>query len=318
MRVDPAIAAMRGDRAPQRRAQAAMVTARDTWPTEPHVGSVLAELERYGRGTPLADCPALSRLFAPGDAAGQFSKRFCGALTVALRGEPLGQLPFRHTFDGALATLLLARAGTAQLTLSAQEPGEYDAASVVYSDSVRHDTVVAGAAQARVTDRMPDGSLAHREMRLAGGCRLALDLAREALFVGRVERRLVTLRLHRAAPRPGPVREYALADGALLQQAAGALGHSRHAMMLALLGRMQRREAAPLMAAIAGEEGPDSLRWEALREALGLDTATGFAVLCQVARSPLDPLVDVAGALRAQLTETHPQLRAFEEAQCRA
>jgi len=295
-----------------------MAAACDTWRAGPRAAPVLADLERYGRGTPFADCPALARLFAPGDAARRFSSRFCDTFAVALSGEPLGQLPFRHNFDGALATLLLARVGTAQLALSAQESGEYETASVVFSDAVRHDAVVAGAAQARVTRRMADGSLAHRDMRLAAGCRLALDLAGEALFVGRVERRLVTLRLHRTAPQPGPVREYALADGAWLQQAAGALLHSRHAMMLALLGRMQRSEAAPLMAAIAGEEGPHSLRWEALREALALDTATGFAALCRLARSPLDPLAAPAGALRAQLIEAHPPLRAFEEAHCRA
>jgi hypothetical protein len=87
-------------------------------------------------------------------------------------------------------------------------------------------------------------------------------------------------------------------------------------MMLALLGRMKCSEAAPLMAEIGIEQGADSLRWEALREALALDTAMGFAALCRVARSPLDPLAAPAGALRGQLIETHPQLRAFEEARC--
>src|SRR6478736_1894528 len=179
MRVDPAIAAMRGDRTPQRRAQAAMAAVCDSWRAEAGVAPVLAALERYGRGTPLVDCPELARLFAPGDAARRFSARFSGVFAVALSGEPLGQLPFRHSFDGALATLLLARAGTAQLTLSAQEPGEHETASVVFSDAVRHDAVVAGAAQARATRRMADGSLAHREMGLVEGCRIALHLAGE-------------------------------------------------------------------------------------------------------------------------------------------
>jgi hypothetical protein len=88
-------------------------------------------------------------------------------------------------------------------------------------------------------------------------------------------------------------------------------------MMLSLLGRMKRREAAPLMAAIAEEDGPDALRWEALREALALDTAAGFAALCRVARAPLDPLAEPAGALRAQLVKMHPELLALKEARCR-
>jgi hypothetical protein len=317
MRVDPAISALRGDRRPQDRAQAAMVAVGDEWRRDPRVAPVLEQLRDYGSGTPLADCPALERLFAPGEAALEFARRFCAAFAAALAGEPLGQLPFRHNFDGALSTLLLARAGAAQLTLCAQEPGAYNSASVVFSDASRHEAILAGAALGRESRRGHRDGLLHREVRLAEGGRLALDLTREAIFVTRVERRLVSLRLSRAAPRPGPMRECALADGALVQQAAGDIRDSRHEMMLALLGRMKRGEAAPLMAAMAQEQGADSLRWEALREALALATGEGFAALCRVARAPLDPLAAPAGALRAQLIEAHPQLRALDEAQCR-
>ena len=316
MRVDPAIAAMRGDRMPQRRAQAAMVVAADAWRAEARVAPILADLVRYGSGAELAACPSLARLFDSGTEGARFAGRFCAVYSASLMDQPFGQLPFRHGFDGALSTLLLARAGNAQLALTALEPGDYHAASVTFSDAVRHDAVVAGEAWARATRRSPDGLLVHREIRVEPECRLTLDLSHEALFVSRVERRLVTLRLHRAAAEPDTMREYRLADGALLQQAAGAIRHSRQEMMLALLGRMKRREAAPLMAEIAVRQGPDSLRWEALREALALDTAQGFAALCRLARSPLDPLAVPAGGLRAQLIEAHPRLRAFEEARC--
>ena len=107
---------------------------------------------------------------------------------------------------------------------------------------------------------------------------------------------------------PAPTREYDFATGALLRQAAGDVRASRHEAMLALLGRMGRAEAAPVMAAIAREPGDDSLRWQALRECLALDTAAGFAALCEVARAPDDPLAEPAGALRAQLLEAHPGL----------
>ena len=318
MRVDPVIAALRGDPAPQRRAQAAMVIACDAWRAEPGIAPVLADFERYGGGAALGDCPDLARLFAPGEAAGHFADAFCRRFGEAIASQPFGQLPFRHSFDGALATLLLARAGTAQLTLVAREPGRYQTTSATFSDAERHDAIVAGAARARATRRLRDGTFIQREVGLATGLRLELDLSREALFVTDVERRLVTLRLHRAAPRPAPAREYALADGALIRQAAGAIRDSRYEVMLALLGRMKRHDAAPLMAEIVSEERADSLRWEALREAFALDTAVGFAAPCRVARSPLDSLAAPAGALRAQLIEAHPQLRAFEENQCRA
>jgi hypothetical protein len=316
MRVGRSIAALRSDRMPQDRAQAALVALADAWRTDARVAPVLEDLQAFGRGAPLADCSALARLFLPGEAAERFAGRFCAVFANALAGEHLGQLPFRHNFDGALSTLLLARAGNAQLALTALEPGEYETASVTFSDAIRYDAVIAGTAQARETGRAPDGALTHSEVRLEAGRRLALNLSCEALFVSRVEQRLVSLRLHRAAPQAGPMREYSLADGALLQQAAGDIRHSRQEMMLALLGRMKRREAAPLMAEIAVEEGPDSLRWEALREALALDTAQGFAALCRVAIAPVDPLAAPAGALRGQLIEAHPQLRALADALC--
>lgn len=317
MRVDPAIVAFRGERARQSRAQATMAAACDAWRAEPRIAPVFADLRRYGGGAALPACPSLARLFAPGPEAGRFVGRFCAVHALALAGEPLGQPVLRHAFDGALSTLLLGRAGAAQLTLTALEPGEYRTASATFSDAESHHAIVAGAAQAREIRRGRDGALAESEVRLGAGSRLTFDLSRQALHVGRVERRLVTLRLHRAATSPGPMREYALADGALLKQTAGEVRQSRHETMLALLGRMKRREAVPVMAAIACQSGADSLRWEALRESLALDTAQGFAALCALARSPLDPLAAPAGALRAQLVEAHPRLRAFEEERCR-
>lgn len=172
MRVDPAIAALRDDPLPQRRAQAKMIAACDAWRAETRVAPFLTDLDRYGRGAPLADCPDLAGLFAPGDLARQFLGRFCELYCLTLAGEPLGQMPFRHNFDGVLSTLLLARAGTAQLTLTACEPGEY------------------GATAARAIDRSPPaaacvrGSAMPRLIDLAdtagcelGECVAALDAA---------------------------------------------------------------------------------------------------------------------------------------------
>ena len=63
-----------------------------------------------------------------------------------------------------------------------------------------------------------------------------------------------------------------------------------------------------LLAAMAEEEGSAHLRWQALRECLGLDSAVGFAALTGLAQRNDDPLAVPAGALRAQLLETYPQL----------
>ena len=117
---------------------------------------------------------------------------------------------------------------------------------------------------------------------------------------------------------PGPSREHDLSTGALLRQATGDIRASRQEVMLALLGRMRRAEAAPVMAAIATEPGDPSLRWQALRECLALDPAAGFAALSEVAGVASDPLAGPAGALRAQLREAYPELASLAGVACLA
>lgn len=313
MRVGPTIGAMRHDRTVLRRGQAAACAAAGRWRQDAGVAPTLAELEEYGRGAPLSSCPALARLFGPGAAADDFADGFCLAQCGALGQERFAQVAFRHSWDGRAATLLLARAGRAQLAMVAIEPGAYECPSVVLSDAVRHEAVLAGQAEARCTERDALGVLADVDLVLEPGARLALDLRRQALLVERVDARLVSLRLQRRNLDPRPTREYDAASGALRHQAAGEVRSSRHETILALLGRMRRREAAPVMAAMAREQGQDSLRWQALREALALDTAEGFRALSDVARTADDPLAMPAGALRAQLVEAHPELLALEE-----
>jgi len=317
MRIDPAIAAMRRDPVLQRRAQAAMIAAGKAWRGEPQAAAIAAELERFGAGEPLESCAGLDAVFTGSDAARGLAASLCRRFAELLASEPFGQVPFRHGFDGHASTLLLARAGRAQLILGAREPGEWGHDTAGFSDALRYDAVLAGSAHARVA-RAERAGFTTEALRLGPGVRLAFDLSCEALQVLRVERRLVSLQLHRADAAPRPSREYRLADGALLHQSAGDIRASRHETTIALLGRMERREAAPAIAALALEEGDDSLRWQALRECLVLDTEAGFRALCRVARAAGDPLAAPAGALRAQLVEAHPQLRALEGEPCRA
>ena len=320
MRIDPALAAMRRNPALQRRAQAAMIAAGDEWRRGPATAALLADLDRFGAGAPLEACPALDALFI-GGAAQVLASALCRCLAGVLEQEPFGHPPFRHGFDGQVSTLLLARAGRAHLVLHSREPGRWDFASARYGDALRYETVLAGKATAsvvRVRGEPGRRTFSSERVELAAGTRLALDLSCEALQIGNVERRLIALRLHRFDARPRPSREYALADGALLLQSAGDMRASRHETMLALLGRMGRREAAPEIAALACEPGDDSLRWQALRECLALDTAEGFRALSHVARAAGDPLAGPAGALRAQLVEAHPQLLVLEDDRCPA
>ena len=130
----------------------------------------------------------------------------------------------------------------------------------------------------------------------------------EVQLVSQVPATLAMLKLQRRVCAGAVTREYALADGRLVHQAASSPRESRLELTAALLGRMGRSDAAPLLAAMAEEHGSESLRWQALRECLTLNTAAGFATLSRIARQADDPLAAPAGALRAQLLESYPQL----------
>jgi hypothetical protein len=312
MRTSPAIAALQRDRALHLQTRTAMVGVLEAWRAEPATATILAEMAGYGAGAPIARCPALFGLFTEPGSAPRLVAGLVRALCVALAGEPFGHPPLRHGFDRGSSTLLLARSGRALLVLHACEPGDRRLDVVTFADGERREAVLAGEARGRIVCRRGrSGVFAERRIALSRGARVALDLREEALQVTAIDRRLVSLRLHRSARNPGPTREYDLSSGALLRQAAGDIRISRQEMMLALLGRMGRVEAAPLMAEIARGSGDASLRWQALRECLALDTAEGFAALAALAGAARDPLVGPAGSLRAQLLEAHPQLAAL-------
>jgi len=317
MRIDPELLALRGNASPQRDAQSAVFEAREAWRGDPRVAGVLRELEAYGKGAPLGGCRALAAAIGRHEAGQDLVGALLAHLLPALRDEPLGQVPLRQFSGKGVSTLLLAREGRTMLMLSAREAGEVGAESIAFSDGERYELVLAGQGEGRIVrlaETGPqDSRLHHAEVPLQAKVALALDQSREMLLVDRVTHRLVTLRLTRAAVEPGPTREYDLADGTFLRQASGDMRESRHELMLALLGRMGRGDAAPVMADMA-LEGSEHIRWQALRECLALDTATGFRTLGVLARDAADPLAGPAGALRAQLLETHPVLAQLETA----
>lgn len=309
MRIDPAIAAMGSRPDLQRRAQTVMRSLADGWRSEPDVAVLLDELDRFGAGDLLAACPGLHAALTRIDAASALVADWCRRFASALACNTLGQVPFRHGFDGRVSTLLLARSGRAHLVLHSIESGQQAFSTAGYSDGERHEIVLAGAARARIV-RCP--GFAEEPLSLEAGAGLALDLSHEALQVIEVDTRLVTLRLHRIAAAPGPNREYALAEGVLLRQSSGDIVASRREMAIALLGRMGCTDAVPTIAALACEPGDSALRWQALREGLALDSAAGFRALTYVAGNPGDPLAEAARALRADLVAAHPELSRAE------
>lgn len=317
MIIRPELAALRADDAPQRRAQDALGKALAAWRILPQVQCVEADLGRWSAGAEIDDLPALAALFTAHD---QSAKRFAATIVDAMAGvlvrEPLGQSPLRHYCDDISASVTLLRHGTtvlSLLTIDGHRLSQCPApTSARFAPTETFDAVLAGRAVAdrfTLANQSPERGVFEREtVSFEPGEISHRRGVREVLHWREVPSGLTLLRLQRRSDTCGIASEYALEDGALLHQAAGSPRDSRLELTAALLGRMGRRDAAPLLAAIAEEGGSEALRWQMLRECLALDTAEGFTVLCRLAADPADPLAGHAGALRAQLLESFPQL----------
>ena len=322
MLIRPELQALRGDDAPQHLAQYGLAEVTQRWRDQSGASVAAAELARFAAGAELEDLPVLAALFAPGDpSAAEFVAGLVAVQTAQLAARPLAQVTMRHYCDDVVSSLIVARHGTANLVLQAidgaglaRKPAPE---AVNFSPTETWEQVMAGSAEVErvllVGQRPGAADLTRAPMRLVPGMvchRFGLD---EAQLLRRVPGSLVTLKLQRRIGADDVVRQFSLADGSQVHQSAASPRDSRLELTAALLGRMGRSDAAPLLAAMAEEEAATPLRWQVLRECLALDTAAGFAALSRLAARTGDPLAVPAGALRAQLLESYPQLAACDD-----
>ncbi len=321
MRIHPDLRALRGDDSPQCDAQADMFHAVAGWRRRADIAALLAELGAFDETGVAADCPVLASLFDPeDDAAAKLAGSFAHVVSDRLARSPLGHVPLRHFTDGVLSTLVLARSGNVTLSLVALDgdglAGRPAPVTADFSPSEVWERILAGSGWAQSVERVfsceSEALLDCRETRLHPGKVICRDARRQALLVREVEGCLVSLRLQRRLRDAGPTREYDLSSSKLVHQAAGNPRDSRIELMMALIGRMKRGDAAPMLGRIAQEKGSTALRWQALRECLALDTEAGFRALSAIARSESDELAPAAGALRSQLIESYPQLKELD------
>ncbi|MEO7383360.1 MAG: hypothetical protein ABIU18_00335, partial [Novosphingobium sp.] len=312
------IAALQADPGLQIAAQESLLTALAAWKAAPGVAAVLANFDQFSSGAALPDLPDLAALFGGGraEAARAFVAPLLAGWANCLAKEPFGVVPMRHHAGATMATLMLAHAGDCMLNLVAVDGLKLAAVPAArtasFAPSEVWEVVLAGSGSGRLVERKAEAIIAH-SLDLAPGLALGREADREALLIDRVDGALLMLRLQRRHDAIQPRREYALEDGRLLRQANATPVESRHEVAVAVLGRMGRSDAAPLLAEIARDENHgNSLRWQALRECLALDTRTGFWTLTAIARAGSDSLAVPAGALRAQLLETYPQLAEVE------
>ena len=323
MIANPDLRALRRDDSPQCHAQVALMQAMDDWRARPEVAAMQAELEALSAGAELGLCKHLSALFLPDtDAARRLAADFSAATCAALAAWPLGHVPLRHFTDGVTSTVLIARAVNVTLSLVAIDGDGLglrpESPTVSFGPNHTWEHVLGGSAGVELVECHPTGPrqarLIRREAEIGPGSIQYRDGQCDARLLRRIDGALVTLRLQHRRANADVTREYDLASGTLLHQAAGNPRDSRLELMVSLLGRMGRTDAAQPMAELAVSQAGSALRWQALRECLALDTQIGFTALAAIAARGDDALSGPAGALRAQLIEAHPHL--LEVATC--
>ncbi|WP_197160267.1 hypothetical protein [Novosphingobium aureum] len=302
------LAALRRDDGEWRAGQAALEQALAAWRSDPSMASVLEAMERFAAGETLAGCRPLAALFQSGnEAASLLVERFVSGTLLALDAHPLGQMPLAYAPGDVVAMLVLARCGTASLTLSCFDGCELaraePRASVVFEPVESWSRVIAGSGTGELIIGEPTAAsdtlvLQRRELELASDSIHHRIGAREKLHVRSASGAMLVLRLQRALPGEAVVREHALADGRLVHRAAAAADDSRRELAMATLRAMERRDAVPGMRAIALGRGEVSLRWQALRELLVLDLDAGLDAIDAIAAASDDPLCAHVGTLR--------------------
>lgn len=317
MQLSEQLRALRTDPGSQRHAQNLLNAKLLEW-CDRYAGHALeAELAGFAAGGNLEDFPILSACFDPGDGlAMEMVSALVELVANGLEREPLGQVPMRHFTNGTISTLLIGRKGPVSLALVAVDgvalSRRPNPESASFAPNHGWERVLTGSAEGEFIDIVPlpgnRAQISREPLALAPGKVIARDYTRRAIRLDRIDGTLVSLRLQRRRDNGPLTREYRLSDGALVHQAAGNPRDSRFELAAALLGRMGRTDAVPMLAAMVREDRPATLRWQMLRECLSLDSAAGFEALTAIATSPDDPLAAPAGALRAQLLEQYPQL----------
>lgn len=312
-----ALTALRENDAEWTAGQKGLAAMLNLWRARPEVAPVLAALERFGEGEPMEASAELAVLFdGAKSTARDFVSGFVETGLAGLGAHPLGQLPLRHGTTRAAHTLLLAHSGSASLALVVSD-GEAvaalpPAASAEFAplETWSHVLVGSGVADRVICSTADDAGadLRTETVPMQPGTAHYCNGRYEALQMRSIRGSLLELRLQRFLGGHEPVREYALADGTLVHRAAARPEDSRRELAVAVLARMDRRDAVPAMSRIATGAGPEGLRWQALRELLTLDTRAGMVLLAQVAASEDDPLGAPAQELHASLLAAWPEL----------
>ncbi len=315
MQIHPDIAALRSDPALQRHAQAPLSSSLANWRESETAHAIAADLEAYDEGHPLGGCEELARLLSDLEFAKSFVDRWCSVIFNPLLEQPLAQVPARHNVGAGLTTIQLMSAGRTTLSLMAYEkvPGASEPTSVMFADREVCEIVLWGTASGccHQIARMHNDSARINTfpMTYEPGTSVTLSARQQNRQFVNVEGAMLVLQLIRTPEDPTPTSQYSLDDGRLLHQANGNKRASQHLLALDVLGALGRADAVPAMEELALAEGEDlDLRWEAVRQTLALETASGMKLLGELSAKEHDSLSKPATSLQQSLIAANAQL----------
>tara|TARA_B100000378_G_scaffold43987_1_gene32978 strand:+ start:1705 stop:2490 length:786 start_codon:yes stop_codon:yes gene_type:complete len=259
----------------------------------------------------------LSSLMAH-DAALETVSGWLAEMMSGWRENPLAHMPFRHSLSGGVGAIELHRVGPVTLSVLVIDPaGITPAQAIAFTDCERHEVVLAGRGRAFVYSFAEDGPPSGRPLDLCPAARFCGNSNHSRAIV-ELDEPLVLLRLAREPEHPAPTRQVEIATGQIIHRASASPAEGRAELAAGLLGAMGRTDAAPALARYACGQAGEGARWQALRNALALDTRMGFAALCQIADDVSDPIAADAAALRHSLCTSYPQLANLREDLCLA
>ena len=324
MRIDPKIEALRSNPASQRRLQDAVAEAQADWRRWSEVGGILRDLAKFGQGADLSALRNLWRLTHDHRFAAKWVNAWARHWTRCLAANPLALLPMQQHRSEAFSNVQIEASGRAALSLAVYEERKEELRpnSVVLSDSDQHEIVLAGSAKGLLHTVLAKQDRKVRwqtiPMEWSPGDTIMSVAQKSWRHVIQADGQMLVLQLLRSSREPAPTREFCLNSGALLRQSSGEKDASKHELAMAVLAALQRKDAAPVIANLS-VSGPDHRRWEAVRQALGLDPVVGFEALRKIADTKTDPLQGHACIVQAQLVEAYPGLAILErkeEAPC--
>jgi hypothetical protein len=312
MLIHPAIARLRCEGAPQPQVDEALAA----WRARPQTAAVMAALAAYGAGEALAEGGALARLLADHGAASAFVAAFIAPLMAALRAEPLAQPAFGFSAMPGLARIRLAESERAALSLAVFAcRAAIRPPSVLIEDGEAHEIVLAGAGEAACYRLVPAGGLVCEAVPCLPGTRFVRAGGSDARQIIAVTQPVLLLQLTRAATQPMPSREYSLPEGRLIKTISASKRTSQQMMALGVLGALTHRPAIGAMERLALDAAAErDLRWEALRQVLGMDAQAGMALLARLAARSDDALSPPAAQLQRDLVAAQPELATLEPA----